>query len=136
LNLKPYELLSSFAFNFNLCRYTMEEEAALAYSDYVVDGIVPANRKERGSSRFPGVGWDKANGKWIAKYQQKFLGNHATEEAAAQAYDNYVKNGVGPVKQRSSQIKGVTLDKVGRCSLTLSKSVLNLESAYGVSVGN
>jgi hypothetical protein len=55
------------------------------------------------------VYWDKSRGKWQAKSSSKgkHLGYHATEEAAAQAYDNYADDGVDPVKRRSSQFKVV-----------------------------
>jgi hypothetical protein len=57
------------------------------------------------------VGWDVANGKWTAKCKGVSLGLHATEEAAAQAYATYVKDGGDPVKRRkcsTSQFKGVS----------------------------
>jgi len=85
LKLKYIDLLSSCAFIFNLRRYTK------------------------------GVHWDKSVGKWRAQLKRKFLGNHATEEAAVLAYDNYVKNGVDPVTRRgstsTSQFKGVSWHK-------------------------
>jgi hypothetical protein len=80
--------------------HTMEEAAAHAYNDYVEDGVDPVKRREGKSSQFKGVFWDKGNGKWTAKCRGKHLGYHATEEAAAQAYDDYDKDGVDPVKRR------------------------------------
>ena len=69
----------------------------------------------RGTSQFKGVFWDKSRGKWSAQCKKKRLGFHATEEAAALAYDNYVKDGVVPVSHRNpsstSQSKGVFWDK-------------------------
>jgi len=71
------------------------------------------------------------NGRQCAK--EKRLGYHATEAAAAQAYYNYVKDGIDPAKRReregkSSQFPGVSWRKrcgewaakrkVGRCRLT------------------
>ena len=88
---------------------------------------------------------------------RRTLGYHATEEAAAQAYDIYVKDGVVPAKLRArtstSQFKGVSWDKsqggrwaakckgkrlgyhatVGRFRLAASRPVLKLESTYGFS---
>jgi len=46
-----------------------------------------------GTSQFKGVFWVKGVGKWKARFKEKHLGCHATEEAAAQAYNNYVKAG-------------------------------------------
>jgi hypothetical protein len=40
------------------------------------------------------VSWNKGCGKWRAQYKAKHLGLHATEEAAAQAYNNYLEDGV------------------------------------------
>jgi len=45
------------------------------------------------TSEFKGVFWIKSAGKWRAEYKGTYLGYHTTEEAAAQAYDNYVKDG-------------------------------------------
>jgi hypothetical protein len=67
--------------------HTMEEDAERAYSKYLKDGIDPVKHREANTSQFTGVSWNKQNGKWTAKYQRKYLGRHATEEAAAQAYN-------------------------------------------------
>ena len=56
-----------------------------------------------------GVSWHKGRGMWKAQCNEKTLGCHATEEAAAQAYNDYIKAGVMPATHRStSQFKGVT----------------------------
>jgi len=64
LKLKNDEQLSNIAFKFNLRRY-----------------------REGNSSQFKGVTWVKRSGKWMAQFPGKGLGYHATEEAAAQAYN-------------------------------------------------
>jgi len=94
----------------NLGYHATEEGAAQAYDNYVKDGVAP----EGTFSEFKGVSWDKSRGRWRAICKGKGLGYHATVEAAAQAYDNYVKDGVAPVKHRdgtSSLFKGVTWHK-------------------------
>jgi hypothetical protein len=61
----------------------------------------------------------------MARYKGLYLGYHATELAAARAYDNYIKDGVVPAKRKegaSSQFKGVHWDQVGRFMLTVSNS--------------
>ena len=73
LKLKCDELLSNFAFNLNLRRY-------------IEDGVVPLKRRDP-SSHFKGVSWHKGRGKWQVKCKGKSLGDHATEEAAARAYN-------------------------------------------------
>ena len=85
-----------------------------AYDNYVKDGIDPVQRREGTTSQCKGVSWDKSRLKWAAQCKGKHLGHHATEEAAAQAYDDYVKDGVDPVQRRegtSSQFKGVSWHK-------------------------
>jgi len=90
-----------------LGHHATEEAAAQAYNSYVEDGVVLVT--QRGTSQFKGVTWDKSRGKWAAWCKGKRLGHHATEEAAARAYDDYVKNGVDPVQRRgTSQFKGVS----------------------------
>jgi len=70
------------------------------------------------TSQFKGVCWDKRDLAWRASCRGHRLGNHATEEDAAQAYDNYVKDGVLPVPRRAgtstSQFKGVCWHKRGK----------------------
>jgi len=63
-------------------------------------------------SRFQGVYWKKSTNKWLAQFQGKHLGYHTTEEAAAHAYNKYLKDGSvpGPVGS-TSQFKGVHWDK-------------------------
>jgi hypothetical protein len=86
----------------------MEEEAAAAYHAYVTDGVVPVQRR-RCTSSFTGVSWVKGPGKWKAMCKSKVLGYHTTEEGAAQAYENYVKDGVVPVKPSTfSHLTGVS----------------------------
>ena len=86
-------------------------------------GIVPGPRSRAGSSsRFRGVCWSKAEHKWTAKRKSKWLGYHATEEAAARAY-NVEAARVGLGESYSSQF---TVRVVGRCRLTVSKPVLKV----------
>ena len=79
------------------------------------EGSVDAVKRRYRTSQFKGVCWAKANGKWRAECKGKSLGYHATEEAAARAYNTYVKDGVVLVPPRdpacSSQFKGVRWDK-------------------------
>jgi len=117
-----------------------EAEAEEAAAAYAAAAALPRDvEMEEGtsdgegtySSQLMGVSWDKSKGKWKAHWKRHHLGYHATEEAAAQAYDNYVKDGVDPVQRQvaqSSQFKGVSWNKrrgkwaatrkVGRCRLT------------------
>jgi hypothetical protein len=92
--------------------HVIEEAAAQAYTNFVEDGVIPATVRKR-TTQFKGVSWHKGRGKWHAACKRIFLGSHATEEAAAQAYNKYVKDGVHPVKRRdpTSQSKGVSWDK-------------------------
>ena len=91
--------------------YATEKSAALAIDKYVNDGVNPLERRD-GTSQCKGFSWDKRRGKWKAACKRTWLGYHATEEAAAQAYNNYVKDGIAPVKHRSSSgFKGVGWDK-------------------------
>jgi len=94
--------------------HATEEAAAQAYDNYVMDSVDPVTHREGTSSTFKGVTWDKGTGKWRAQCKGERLGYHATEEAAAQAYANYVKDGVVPATHREgicSQFKGVSWDK-------------------------
>ena len=77
------------------------------------------------SSQHKGVCWDQRFGKWRVevypgpnqggnqKPRRTFLGHFATEEAAAQAYNQHVEDGFPPIQRRvcSSQFKGVTWEK-------------------------
>ena len=98
-----------------LGNHATEEAAARAYEDFVKDNVDPVTRRDNTStSQFKGVFWVKTHGRWTADFKGKNRGYHATEEAAARAYDSYVKDGVDPVKRRecnSSQFKGVSWDK-------------------------
>jgi hypothetical protein len=92
--------------------HATQEAAARVYADYVKDGIDPVRRQAGTSSKSKGVTWIKRSGKWKAVCEGKALGHHATEEAAAQAYNSYVEDGVVLVTQRgTSQFRGVTWDK-------------------------
>jgi len=92
--------------------HATEEAAAQAIAKYVEDGVDPVKRLDR-TSQFKGVWWDKREGKWRATCKGISLGYHTTEEAAAQAYNNYVKDGVVPttLRGRTSQFTGVCWDK-------------------------
>jgi hypothetical protein len=61
-----------------------EVAAARVCNKYLKDGVAPG---PAGSSQFKGVTWDKNNNKWLARCKGKHLGYHATEKAAAQAYN-------------------------------------------------
>ena len=98
--------------------HATEEAAAQAYNSYVEDGVDPVTRREHTSSQFKGVSWNKKDGRWVAQCKGNRLGFHDTEEAAAQAYNKYVKDGVIPVKpprkkscKSSSQFRGVSWKK-------------------------
>jgi len=69
----------------HLGHHTTEEAAARAYSKYLEDGIVPGHAAS--TSQFTGVSWDKTKNGWMAQCMVKKLGRHATEEAAARAYN-------------------------------------------------
>jgi hypothetical protein len=67
-----------------------------------------------GSSQFMGVSWNRNKNKWQAHCKGAYLGIHTTEEGAARAYNEYLNNGINPVKHRgaiTSQFKGVSWDK-------------------------
>ena len=89
--------------------HATEQAAARAIDAYFKDGVTPAAMRCGGTSQFKGVSFHKGSRTWYASCRGKHLGVHATEEAAAQAYNDYVENGVVPVKQRerTSQFKGV-----------------------------
>jgi hypothetical protein len=55
--------------------------------DYAEDGVAPVKRREGSSSQFKGVSWNKRRGKWAANCNQKHLGYHTTEAAAARAFN-------------------------------------------------
>jgi len=91
--------------------HATEEDAARAYNKYLEDGSVPA---AWGSSQFKGVCWVKRNNKWKADCKGTHLGYHATEENAARAYIEYLRDGINPVQHReanTSQFTGVSWDK-------------------------
>jgi len=70
--------------------HATEEAAARAYSKYITDGVDPVQRRDgtsQFSSQFKGVRWQKSTKKWVAVCKSKYLGSHATEEAAARAYN-------------------------------------------------
>ena len=69
--------------------HATEEAAARACTDYVEDGVIPVmpQARENHSSRFMGVGFEKRFGKWKATCKGSWLGYHATEVAAARAYN-------------------------------------------------
>ena len=92
--------------------HTTEEAAARAIAKYVEDGVDPVKRLDR-TSQIKGVSWDKKRGKWKAGCKGAYLGHHATEEAAAQAYNRYIEDGVVTVRirDRTSQFKGVCWNK-------------------------
>ena len=93
--------------------HTTEVGAARAYSKYLEDGIDPVEHRAN-TSRFAGVSWHKYKRKWAAQCKGKHLGRHATEEAAAQAYNKYLEDGIDPVDHReasTSQFTGVSWDK-------------------------
>ena len=92
--------------------HTTEEAAAQAVHNYATDGVVPV-RVRTSTSQFKGVSWDKICKKWKAQHKGKKLGNHATEEAAAQAHDGWVENGIDPVVLRRD---GLTPRKARRTS--------------------
>ena len=84
-------------------------------------GCAPVPTKRRGgghagTSQCKGVYWDKTKHTWKAKCKKKYLGLHTTEEGAARAYRNYLKNGIVPDPAErgrwvTSQFKGVSWDK-------------------------
>jgi hypothetical protein len=88
--------------------HATEEDAALAYSKFLKDGIDPVKHREASTSQFTGVFWAKAQKKWNAKCKGKHLGYHTTEQAAARANSNYLEDGVLPGHAGSSQFMGVS----------------------------
>jgi len=58
-----------------------------AYSKYLMDGIDPGERRVASDSKFKGVSWSKQASRWKASCKGTYLGVHATEEAAALAYN-------------------------------------------------
>ena len=82
----------------------------------------PVTRRDGagGTSHFKGVSWHKGLGKWQVVCKGKWLGSYATEEAAAQAYDSYARDGVNPVKHREGR------------GLHSSTFQLNLSALYGI----
>ena len=74
----------------SLGAYATQEAAARAYNVYVEDGVDPVLHRN-GFSQFKGVWFSKSNRKWRARLKNKGLGYHATEEAAARAYNKEVE---------------------------------------------
>jgi len=96
--------------------HATEEDAARTRSEYLKDGIDPVKHREASTSQFMGVSWAKHSNKWRATSKGKHLGHHTTEEAAARAYHNYLKDGSVPEPAvrggwGASHFKGVTWDK-------------------------
>ena len=85
--------------------HSTEEAAAHAYNKYLEDGAVPGYAR---STQFRGVSWNTNSMKWRAAYKQTYLGLQTTEEGAARAYSQYVKDGVVPRYAGSSQFTGVS----------------------------
>ena len=79
----------------HLGHHATEEAAVRACDQYVNHGVEhvkhPGTKalkvKREGTSEFQGVSWDKHRGKWKASCSRKHFGYHATEEAAARAYN-------------------------------------------------
>ena len=58
------------------------------------------------------MAWHNSCNRWRAMCKKQHLGYHTTEEEAARAYNNYVKDGIDPVKHRgTAQLKGVRWDQ-------------------------
>ena len=74
-------------------------QAVNKYVDIIVEPKKPKLCQH--SSQFKGVTWDQRAKKWVAQVKGKGLGHHATEEAARQAYINYVEHGVDPIPRRN-----------------------------------
>jgi len=95
--------------------HNTEEGAARAYNKYLEDGIDPVQHREAFTSQFTGVCWNASKNKWKAKCKGKDLGHHASEEAAACAYNKYLNDGIDPVQHReatnTSQFMGVIWNK-------------------------
>ena len=112
----------------SLGHHATEKAAAQAYTNYLRDGVDPGKHPRDGTSQFKGVHWDRGCAKWRAQFKGKFLGLHATEEAAAQAYSNYVENGIVPGTQTkvcklSHLLDGVDSEKHSRDSSSQFKGV-------------
>lgn len=93
-----------------------EEEAVAAVNAYVKDGTVPprparARCAERTSEK-KGVNWSKASQKWKAlvtiKGTRKYLGYYESEEDAARAVSEYVKDGTLPTPPARAGRPGTT----------------------------
>jgi len=76
--------------------HTTEKAAAREYSKYLKDNIDNVKLREASTSQFTGVSWKQRSNKWAAKCKGKYLGLHTTEEAAARAYNMYLKDGSVP----------------------------------------
>ena len=65
-----------------------EEAAARACNKYLEDGIDPVKHRDAtNTSKFTGVSWNTHSSNWQAKCKGTYLGLHATENAAARAYN-------------------------------------------------
>jgi hypothetical protein len=74
-----------------------------------------------------GVYWYKSRGTWTARCKGKSLGQHATEEAAAQAY-NIEAQRIGRVDLNDTDDPAALalISLAGRCRMTVSKPVLKV----------
>jgi hypothetical protein len=110
LKLKYHQLLSSFAFKSNW-KAPGTKRLKLKYHQLLSSFALKSNLRRY----IKGVCWDKRCGKWKAECKGRHLGDHATEEAAARAYNNYAAGGVSPMKRRqdssTSRFKGVSWNK-------------------------
>jgi hypothetical protein len=100
--------------------YTAEEDAARAYDWAAVQAHGPGakrnfpdetiseapvtvgeQKKQRSSSRYIGVSWNKANSLWGVKLRTQYIGSYASEEGAARAYDFAAVQAHGPGIKRN-----------------------------------
>jgi AP2-like factor (ANT lineage) len=106
--------------------YASEGDAARAYDCAAVQALGPGakrnfpdeaiselpatageERKQRSSSRYIGVYWNKANSSWVVQLtdpqtkRRRFIGSFASEEDAARAYDYVTVQAHGPGVKRN-----------------------------------